>query len=120
MRNITDVLNRIMNAKMAGKTYCETPSSKLLVNVLNIMKKNGYIEYKTEGKKVVVKFVKLNKCGVITPRFYTECSGIDKYIRRLLPARDLGIIIISTSKGLMTHKEAEEKKLGGALIAYCY
>lgn len=120
MRNITDVLNRIMNAKMAGKTYCEVQSSNLLLNVLDIMKKHGYIEYKAEGEKAIIKFAKLNKCGVITPRFHIKHDNIEKYIRRFLPARDLGVIIISTNKGLMTHKEAEEKKLGGALIAYCY
>ena len=45
---------------------------------------------------------------------------IEKYVKRYLPARNIGIIIISTSEGLMTHTTAIEKKLGGSLIAYIY
>jgi len=45
---------------------------------------------------------------------------MEQYIKRFLPARDIGILIISTSKGLMTHKEAMEKGAGGSLIAYCF
>ena len=45
---------------------------------------------------------------------------IDKYVRRFLPSRDFGFIIVSTSKGLMTHEEAIEKNIGGSLIAYIF
>lgn len=122
MKTITDVLNRIMNAKRAGKISCETPSSNLLISVLEVMKQNEYVNYKLnkETKKVLIEFIKLNECRVISPRFYVKYNELGKYIKRFLPSRSLGIIIISTSKGLLTHKEAEEKKLGGALIAYCY
>ena len=45
---------------------------------------------------------------------------MDKYIRRYLPARNIGTVIISTNKGMMTHKEAAEEKIGGCVIAYFY
>jgi small subunit ribosomal protein S8 len=45
---------------------------------------------------------------------------IESYMRRYLPARDMGILIISTNKGLLTHKQAYEQNLGGVLIAYFY
>ncbi len=124
MKIITDVLNRIMNAKTAGRTSCETASSVFLVKVLDVMKKNGYLHYtlseKATPKKIIIEFKRLNECRVISPRFYVGKDEINKYVRRFLPSRDIGIIIISTSKGLMTHKEAEKEKIGGSLIAYCY
>lgn len=125
----TNALNKIMNAKRTEKQSCLVHTSKLLVNTLKIMQKHDYISYKvkkTEKKEkgefegVTVEIHKLNECKAITPRFYVKVDEIDKYVRRFLPSRELGILIISTSSGLLTHKEAIEKKLGGSLIAYCF
>lgn len=118
---IADTLNEIMNAKKARKSQINViRSSKLLLNVLEIAKKKGYIEdFKVKAKDLEIKF-KLNECRAIKPRFNVQVDEIEKYIRRFLPARDFGIIIISTSSGLMTHEEAYEKNLGGSLIAYFY
>jgi len=124
MDTITKALNEIMNAKKAGKdTYTVKRASKLLVSVFDIMKKHKYIDYKIEkGKfdKIIVEIKKLNECRSIRPRFYVEMREIEKYVRRFLPSRDLGIIIISTDKGLLTNQETEEKRTGGCLIAYCF
>ena len=121
---IAKALNEIMNAKKAGKTVClVVPISKLLINILEIMKKNEYLEYKVEKDKfdkIRVEIKKLNKCGAIKPRFNVGTKDVERYIRRYLPARDMGIVIISTNKGLITDKEINDKKVGGALIAYCY
>ena len=45
---------------------------------------------------------------------------LEKFEKRYLPAKGFGLIIVSTSKGLMTHVDAEEKNIGGKMIAYCY
>jgi small subunit ribosomal protein S8 len=123
--HVSAVLNDIMNCKKAKKM--ETvyfPVTNLLLGVLDIMKKYGYIEwYKIEEEKfqkVVIKIGKMNKCGSIKPRFYVKKDEAIKYVKRYLPARDFGILIVSTNKGLLTHKEAMEKNIGGSLIAYCY
>ena len=123
--NISNALNNIMNAKRASKKSCTLPASKLLISLLEVMKKNNYVDYKIVKErdkfdKVVVEFNELNECRAITPRFYVEAKKLDVYIRRFLPSRYLGIVIISTSKGLLTHHEAIEKGIGGSLIAYCY
>jgi small subunit ribosomal protein S8 len=124
MDTTANLLNRIMNAKKAGKTSCLVrPISKFALKVLEIMKKEGYLNYKVEEDKfpaVNVTFPNLNFGKVIKPRFYVKKEGYEKYVRRFLPSRHLGIIIVSTNKGLMTHKEAIEKNLGGGLIAFCY
>lgn len=118
---VANALNCIMNAKKAGKTICKVPSSKLLIAVLNIMKKEGYLtDYKQENNSVNIEFEKINECKAIKPRFNVAIIDFDRYIKRFLPARDFGFLIVSTSKGLMTHKEAIEKNIGGSLIAYCF
>lgn len=126
------MLNDFMQCKRAGKNHTTVmPCSKLMLEVLKVMKAEGYVtDFKVEEvksvksdrvcfKKVEVELGKLNKCQAIKPRFY---SGHDftKWIKRYLPARQLGILIVSTSKGIMSHREAEAKRLGGTLLAYCY
>jgi len=118
---VADCLNMVMNAKKARKSELELERySKLLLKVFDMAKKKGYIDYKLENKKLKVYFKNLNQCKAIKPRFYVRVEEIEKYMRRYLPARDFGILIISTSKGLITHKEAYEKNIGGSLIAYFY
>lgn len=121
---VSDTLNMIMNAKRSGKKELEVARvSKLLIEVLEIMKKNKYVDFKSPEKKsgkLRIEFKELNECKAIKPRFTIKADGMEKYMRRFLPSRNYGIIIVSTNEGLMTHKEAEEKNFGGALVAYCY
>ena len=119
---IADALNEIMNAKKSRKeSVVVDRHSKLLLKVLEIGKKNGYIEnYKVNKTKLEVKIGYINECKAIKPRFYVTKEEIMKYVKRFLPARGIGIMIISTNKGVMTHVEAINNGLGGALIAYFY
>jgi ribosomal protein S8 len=123
---VADALNQIMNAKLVGKRNVHiSMNSKVLTNLLEIMKKQGHVDYGTieseNGKKAVnVKIIKLNKCSAIKPRVYVKTDEIEKYLRRFLPSRRFGTIVISTSRGLIRHEEAEQNKIGGALIAYFY
>ncbi len=119
---VSDTLNQIMNTKKSGKTKLVVKRhSKLTLSVLAIAKMRGYIKsYKAEGNSLSIEIGKLNKCNSIKPRFVVNVEEIEKYIKRYLPAKDIGIIIISTSQGLMTHHTAYEKNLGGCLIAYLY
>ena len=118
---VVNALNCMMNATRAGKTNCTVPSSKLLIAIIEIMEKLGYIgAYSKEGNEVTVELGNITECRAIKPRFNVTVSKYDKFIRRFLPARDFGILIVSTSKGLMTHKEAMENNIGGSLIAYCF
>lgn len=120
---IADGLNQIMNAKQIEKRELKLKkSSKVLVNLLNLMKEKGYIDYSlNEEEKVIdIKIIKLNKSKAVKPRFYTGYKGIEKYLKRYLPSRNFGFLVISTSKGMMTHQDAISNKLGGSLIAYFY
>lgn len=119
------MLNDLVNCKKAGKRQTVAmPISKLMLGVLELMKAHGYVEdFKIEEgkfKKVVIIIGKLNNCKAIKPRSFVNTKNIDLYIKRFLPARDIGILIVSTNKGLISHREAIEKKIGGSLIAFCY
>jgi small subunit ribosomal protein S8 len=121
---IADALNMIRNSIKAKKETIEINRiSGLLIEILKIMKQKGAIKrYKIDSKKksVVVDIGKIFECRAIKPRFTVKKEQIERYRRRFLPARDIGTIIISTNKGLITHEEALEQGTGGSLIAYFY
>mgnify|MGYP000462778666 CR=1 FL=1 len=121
---IADALNMIKNAKKSKNRVVKiTRISNLLIEILKIMKQENAIKkYKIDGKNksVEVTIEELSECNAIKPRFSVNKNQIEKYRRRYLPSRNLGTIIISTNKGLITHREALEKGIGGSLIAYFY
>jgi len=124
---LAGALNSLVNAQNVGKAVCVVkPKSKMLMAVLEIMKENHYIgDYKViedgKGGLVEVNLIGgLNKCGVIKPRFAVQKDSYDKFEKRFLPAKDFGLMIVSTSQGIMTQDKAKEKGIGGKLVAYVY
>jgi small subunit ribosomal protein S8 len=63
---------------------------------------------------------KINKVGVITPRFKVKVADYEKYEKRFLPAMGFGMLFVSTNKGLMTNTKAKEMNLGGTLVCFVY
>lgn len=124
---LANVLNDMNMASSAGKPECIVkPVSKIITIVLQILQDNKYIgsfeviDDKKSGFIKVNLIGALNKCGVIKPRFPVKLSDFEKFEKRYLPAKDFGFIIVSTSKGIMIHNEAKDKKLGGKLLAFVY
>ena len=124
---LATVLSQIDNAVKVGKdTVTTNHSSKQIKTVLSIMHDKGYIgDYEevvdSKGNYFVIKLIgSLNKCGVVKPRYAVKADSLEKYEKQFLPARDFGVLIISTNQGMMTHNEAKEKGIGGRLISYCY
>ncbi len=124
---LSDAMSSIKNAARAGKKIITIkPASKLIGRVLKIMQDHGYIEefeYQEDGRggKFIVKLAPtINDCGAIKPRFPVKRVNLEKYEARYLPAQDFGIIILTTSKGVITHKQAKELGIGGKLLAYVY
>lgn len=72
------------------------------------------------GKIVIQLNGRLNKTGVISPRFNVQHSQIESWVNLLLPARSFGYIILSTSSGILDHEEARRKNVGGKLLGYVY
>jgi len=120
---VSDGLNQIMNAKrIEKKELVIRQYSKVLLNLFEMMKAKGHIDYKVneEEETVSVKIIKLNKCKAVKPRYYVGIEGIDKYLRRFLPSRNFGNLIISTNMGLLSHKDAIKNNVGGSVIAFFY
>jgi len=124
---LANALSMIKNAELKGKDTCDIqPSSKLIGGVLNLLKQKGYIgefEFIDDGKAGMFK-VKLigsiNNCGVIKPRYPIKRDDLEKWESRYLPAQHFGMLIITTTKGIVSHDEARNNGVGGKLLAYVY
>lgn len=127
---LANAITTIMNAEARAKREALIiPASKLIIEVLRVMQREGYvgeIEYIDDGRqgKIKVQLLgRINRAGVIKPRYSVkvrELTRMPPWLRKYLPSREIGILILSTPKGVMSHKEALEKKTGGVLLAYVY
>lgn len=120
-------LSKIFNAERVGqRDVMVRPASVMLKRVLSLLKEHHYLGSFDETKDDQGGLLKvnllgsINKCGVIKPRFSSKYTEFEKWEKRYLPAKDFGLIIVSTPQGILTHYEAKEKKIGGRLIAFCY
>ena len=102
------------------------PASKFSSEVLRVMQKHRYIgEFEQVddgrlGKFRIQLLAKINKCGIITPRFSVKKDRYLDWERQFLPSYNMGILIVSTNKGIMSHHDAQDQRLGGSLIGYVY
>lgn len=124
---LNDAMTAIRNAENTGKRKCIVkPSSKLIGRVLKVMLENNYIsefEYIEDGRGGVFQVTlngNINDCGIIKPRFSSKRKEFEKYEARYLPAQDFGVLILSTTSGVMSHVKAKNLGIGGRLLAYVF
>ena len=120
-------LTTIMNNEMRNKRECIiSPASKLLGCVLRVMQLNGYIgefefvEDGRSGKFKVQLLGRINKCGAVKPRFPVRTNEFETWEKRFLPSKDIGVLVVSTPKGVLTHRKVKKEKIGGRLLAFIY
>jgi len=127
---IADYLTRVRNAIMAGHRVVEIPASNLKKEITKILLEKGYIlnyKFVDEGPqgsiKIALKYDPVNKVNAIKKLIRVSSPGLRKYVGyKEMPRvlNGLGIAVLSTSKGVMTDKEARELKIGGEVMCYVY
>merc|ERR1719430_1877954 len=103
-----------------------SPFANVVIRFLTVIMKHGYIgefevvEDHRAGKMVVNLTGRLNKCGVVSPRFDVGIRDIEKWTTNLLPSRQFGYVVMTTSGGIMDHEEARRKHLGGKILGFFF
>jgi len=111
---------------MARKRECIYPASKLIANVLKVLQRHGYIgafEYIEDGRggKFRIQLLgRVNRSAPIKPHFSVRKNEFEKWEKQYLPGKDIGILIVTTPKGVMSHTEAKSLGTGGRLLGYVY
>ena len=130
MDTISDILTRVRNANMVKHQIVEIPSTKMSKEICRILKEEGFIDdlefYEEKSRKyllislkykgknrepVIAKIVRISKPGL---RVYANAKNLPKVLD------DLGIAVISTSKGIMTNLKAKELGIGGEVLCYIW
>ncbi|MEL9915031.1 MAG: 30S ribosomal protein S8 [Thermoplasmatales archaeon] len=123
---LNEALVAIRNASKLGREEVDVKASNLVGRVLKIFQKYGYIEefeYEENGRGGLfhVRISKtINNCGVIKPRFSIKKDEMEKWESRYLPAQDIGILVITTTAGVVSNSEAKKKGIGGRALAFVY
>ena len=127
MDPLANALTNMRNNEMQGNKRCKiSPASKLIGRVLRTMQKEEYIgefefvDDNKAGQFLVELEGNINKCGVIKPRHAVKKDEFEKFEKTDLPSKNFGIMILTTPEGIMTHKEAKDKGIGGRLLVYVY
>lgn len=126
---IADALTMVRNASRSGKEKVDIPTSRIVTEIMRILKREGYIanyrtleedghalvraylKYRSNKKPVITQLARISRPGL---RTYVKCEDIPRVLG------GLGLAILSTSKGIMTDKEAREAKTGGEVLCYVW
>ncbi|XP_036102164.1 40S ribosomal protein S15a-like [Molossus molossus] len=127
MNVLADALKSINKAEKRGKRQVLIrPCSKVIVWFLTVMMKHGYIgkfeitDDHRAGEIVVNLTGRLNKCGVISPRFDAQHKDLEKWQNNLLSSHQFDFIVLTTSAGIMDQEEARGKHTGGKILGFFF
>ena len=123
---VSGLFTTLQNNEMVRNRECIYYASKLIAEILKTLQRHGYIgafEYIEDGRggKFRIQLLgRINRSAPIKPRFSVKKDEYERWERQFLPSKDAGILIVTTSRGVMSHKEAKAKGIGGKLLGYIY
>jgi small subunit ribosomal protein S8 len=123
---ISALFTTLQNNEMVRNRECIVKASKLVGEVLKVIQRHGYIgafEYIENGRGGLYKIQllgRINRSAPIRPHFSVAVDGFEEFERRFLPGRGIGVIVVTTPKGVMSHEEAKKLHTGGRLLGYVY
>lgn len=123
---LADALNTMKTHEIVGQNVCTVKATKLIEEVLKLLKHHKYLkEYKVvdDGRGGFFEVSldgRINDCGVIKPRLPVKRHQWASKEQEFIPGFGIGLLIVSTSQGIMTNVDAEKKHIGGRLLAYVY
>lgn len=127
MRILNEALRKMVNAEKRGFTKVQLqPMSLLMVNYLNVMKSRGYIkdfevfEPHRVGRITVELQGRMKDCKALSYRQDIRAKDIESYKSRILPTRQWGYVVITTTNGVLDHEEAQRQNVGGRVLGYFY
>ncbi len=123
---ISALFTTLQNNEMVRNRECIVKASKLVGEVLKVIQRHGYIgafEYIENGRGGLYKIQllgRINRSAPISPYFSVAADEFEEFERRFLPGRGIGVIVVTTPKGVMSHEEAKKLHTGGRLLGYVY
>ena len=124
---LSNMFTTLYNNESRRKKECVVfPASRFASDILRVIQRHRFIgEFEQvddgrAGKFRIQLLAKINKCGIITPRYSVKRDGYLGWERQYLPAYSMGILVVSTSKGVMSHHEARVEGIGGVLVGYVF
>ena len=124
---LSNMFSTLYNNESRRKKECVVfPASRFASDILRVIQRHRFIgEFEQiddgrAGKFRIQLLAKINKCGIVTPRYSVKKDGYLGWERQYLPAYSMGILLVSTSKGVMSHHEARVEGIGGVLVGYVF
>ena len=123
---LSDALNKIKLYERNGKKECVVERTKIIEGVLSVLKQSGYIEDylpdEVNGRPLFRVMLKgaITDLGAIKPRHPVKYKEWVSAEAQYLPAYNVGLLVVSTSEGIVSNKDAKERRIGGRLLAFVY
>lgn len=123
---VAGLFTTLQNNEFVRNKECIYYYSKLITDILRTLQRHGYIgafEYIEDGRggKVLIQLLgRINRAAPIKPRISVKKDEYEQWTKLYLPSKNVGILVVTTTKGVMSHTEAIKMKIGGKLLGYVY
>ncbi|MEM1955848.1 MAG: 30S ribosomal protein S8 [Candidatus Caldarchaeum sp.] len=123
---VSALFTTIQNNEMVHNHECVVKASKLVGEILRVLQRKGYVgafEYIENGRGGLFKVQllgRINRSRPIKPRINVKADRYEFFEQQHLPGRGVGVIVVTTPKGVMAHDEAKKLNIGGRLLGYVY